>query len=314
MTIRLQCREIAPGNIELTNETFLLAPSCPQPDERLISSIKEFGILMPPVLLEKNGGFFQVVTGWRRILSAINISRNKNIICLVAPSKTREADCLSLALEDILFNRTPSAIELALFLKKMAKHHEPAKIVENFSHKMNLPPRAALFSKYINLLDLEEPLVQAVHNSLLDVRIAFELTELNMRDRLAIFDLVESLRLSVSNQKNLLIACRELAGRYNTSILAILADSRIIEILHHQHANIPQKTAMIMNCLENKRFPLLHAAESDFRQFLKDLKLPEMMTLAHSPSFEEDSMTLSITCSDRREVEEIVAAVTKRKS
>jgi len=312
MIVRLQCRDIDPGKIELTNETYLLAPSCPQPDERLISSIKEFGILMPPVLLAKNG-LFQIITGWRRILASINISRNKNINCLVASSKTSETERLALALEDILFNRTPSPIEMALFMKKMAKHLEPAKIVENFFRKMNLPPHTVLLSEYISLVELEAPLVQAIHNWRLDARIAFELTQLTMRDRLAIFDLIESLRLSFSNQKKLLIACRELAGRNNTSILAILADNRLMEILHHQ-ANVPQKTAMMMNWLENKRFPLLHSAESDFRQFLKKLKLPEMMKLDHSPSFEKDTMTLSITCADREEVLKIVEAVTKRKS
>ena len=93
--------------------------------------------------------------------------------------------------------------------------------------------------------------------------------------------------------------------------MALLGVERISEILNHATANVPQKTAMLMRWLEQERFPRLQAAERNFRQMVKNLKLPANMSLDHAPAFEKDALTLSIICSDYSELEKVLAVLKK---
>jgi len=307
MTHLLRAKEIHPAEIDLNNGAFLLAPTPPcRPDGGLLASIKEFGLLMPPLLLARQPGYHQVITGWRRIAAFSKLFPDKSLPCLVAGAGMKEADCLALALEDILLHRSPTAIETALFFKKMSKLSQPEQIVRLFATRLGLPRDPAVIARFTGLLDLEEPLVIAIHEKLLDERIGFELTGLIMRDRLAFFNVVEQLRLSVSNQKKLLHGLLELAVRHNSSIMALLSDDQVSAILNHASANVPQKTAMLMHWLELRLFPRLQAAEKDFRLLLKELRLPANMALSHHSAFEKDTLTLTITCVDRLELNRIL--------
>jgi len=307
MTHFLRAKEIDPADIDLNNGAFLFSPLPPRrPDERLLTSVREFGLLMPPLLLARQPGYHQVITGWRRIAAFSELFPGRSLPCLVAGTGMKDADCLALALEDILLHRSPSSIETAIFFKKIGKFKQPEQIIATFAARLGLPREAGVIERFTGLLDLEEPLVTAIHEKLLDERLAFELTGLIMRDRLAFFNVVEQLRLSVSNQRKLLHGLRELAVRHNTSIMALLSDAQVSAILNHVSANVPQKTSMLMHWLELRLFPRLQAAEKDFRLLVKELRLPANMSLSHHAAFEKDTLTLAITCADRLELSHIL--------
>jgi hypothetical protein len=155
------------------------------------------------------------------------------------------------------------------------------------------------------LLDLEEPLLVNLHTGLLQEKTALELATLPFKDRWALFEVIQQLQLSVSNQQKLLITSKELSSRNQTSIADILTSHEISAILNHEETNSPQKTAHLMTWLTQKRFPRLSEAERKFHHFSKSLGLPENATLAHSPSFEKDELTLSLQFKNEQDFLEI---------
>jgi len=110
---------------------------------------------------------------------------------------------------------------------------------------MDMKQQAYQIKQLLPLADLEEPLQYAVLNGTLAPKAALQLTQLSFRDRIALFDMIVTLHLSIGNQKKLTSICIELAKRTNQSILSILSDPGIIEILGSE-ANIPQKAANTM--------------------------------------------------------------------
>ena len=296
MTFSKQAIEVPLEEIDLTSETFLLAPGRTEIAEQfLCKSIGRVGVLSPPFLIRRDNRSYQIVTGWRRIAAHGIRFGNKPLLCLVLDTNVKVEDCLVLALEDILRQRQPTAVEIAFFLSKAGRQQGGRQVIERYLPVLNLPVNQKTVDRYLSLLQLEEPILMALQNGLLTDRLAFELAELSIRDRLSLFEVVDRLHLSVSNQKKLFTGVAELAGRRKMSFMDILADANVLDILNHPATNIPQKTAKLMAWLEKERLPRLHAAESAFRQFAKDLRLPKTMILEHSLSFEKDSLTLSIT-------------------
>lgn len=312
MNFSFKAAEISPKDIDQTSETFLLSPGKKEEaDKKLLDSISRVGILSPPILIPRGPQSYQLVTGWGRLTAWQTRHGDKPLLSLVLAGNTREEDCLVIALEDILRKRPASAVEVALFFQKIGRHLDNLRIAERFLPLLGLPVKTETIDRYLSLLNLEVPIIRAVQNDQLNERLAFELARLSIRDRLAVFDVVESLHLSVSNQKKFFAGVTELAQRRKTSLLNVLTDSQPLEILNHPTANVPQQTAMLMNWLDRQRFPLLHEAETAFKEFRKDLHLPAEMTLEHVLSFERDTLTLSISFADADRLRDCLPQIRK---
>ena len=113
------------------------------------------------------------------------------------------------------------------------------------------------------------------------------------------------------NQRKLLITSREVAIRNQTTIAAFLGQIILTTIFTDQSLNIPQKTAAFMLQLQELRFPLLSEAEHDFQMFVKTLPLLEGMSVTHTPSFENDDVSLTINCSSKEQLLEHIHLLKK---
>lgn len=276
-----------------------------EPSAGLLESVARTGILHPPILREQGRTMLEIVTGRRRLMAAQQSQRSISAICLVLPTETPPAETLAINLEDTMLRGDITVVEQAIFFQKILDHLEENEAVQRFLPVLELEPHRHHLHNLLQLLGLEEHLLGAVHEGRLHEGVARELLALNFTDRLSLYEIIEILSLSVGNQKKITAACRELAARHNTSVMALLCRPEVREILDPQETNIPQKTARLMQWLTEQRFPMLAAAEEEFRTFAAALKLPSTVTLSHSPSFEQDQVHLSIPFGNREELQRV---------
>jgi len=289
-------------NIDFKDTTNSLAPEASlTPSDRLVESISRAGILHPPILKEQGTSVLQIVAGRRRILAAQQAHRISSCICLILPAETSTAETLGLSLEDTLLRGEASAIEQAIFFQKILEVMDEQAAC-SFLPTLGLEPHPVNMKKLLRLLDLEEHLLLALHQGFLHDGVARELLSCSFTDRMSLFEVMDLLKLSVSNQKKLTVTCRELASRNNSSVMGILGQTVVREILEHPEANVPQKTAKLMQWLSEQRYPRLYAAEYEFRQFSASLKLPQEVSVSHAPSFEQDQIELTIAFRNRKEL------------
>ena len=289
--------------IDFTDNTFRLAPLDEDiiPDE-LSASIERIGVLHPPIIKEKRDDCYCIISGRKRLLALIE-NGVKTVDCLVMGNSASIVNCLAVALEDALTGKTLEPVGRAFFFARILKEMDKKEAAKKFLPIMGFPPRPALVDKFVSLLQLEKPLLKALYQGELDEKTAMELVTLSFDERLVLFEVISLLNLSVSNQRKLTRASRELATRNNISIRQLFSNNEVDEILNHSTANQPQKVAKLMTWINEQRFPRLTAAEREFRQFSAKLQLPENVSLAHSPSFEKDEITMTIIFSDRRELQ-----------
>jgi len=301
MNIKPLYREIPFDRIDLPDLKFSLTPTEDEELDQFRNLAAEGAIIHPPVLIENTNKLFTIVTGRRQIIAAHQVTDEDSCACLVMPSDTPPSDLLSMALQEILLIRPTTPIEKAACWQKVAGLLGRDRAIEKFGQQLDLSGQQTP-ERLEKLLTLDPEMQVALHNGNLEYKTSLKLLDLEQNDRKTLFNIILKLRLSASNQRRLVDSCRELKKRQGRSISIILSEPECLEIIDHPTANPPQKTAMLMSWLADKCFPRLNQAEKDFHDFTTKLALPKGVKIEHTPSFEKDSLKLTMEFVNRQEL------------
>ncbi|MCF6289405.1 MAG: hypothetical protein L3J03_00150 [Desulfobacterales bacterium] len=284
------------SRIDWQDTTFSLSPVedelVPEP---LAAAISRVGRILHPPIVRKKAAAIQIVSGRKRLLAAREILKLQACNCLILPGDLPAEELFTIRLEDATTFRDLSPVEQAVFLAKAGTVFAEADIVRIFLPLLGLARQPFRIHRLLALLDLEEPLLSSLDRGLLDEAAARDLLELSFRDRMVLFEIIRDLKLSTGNQRKLVASCRELAGRLRTTIAEILTGPGPKQILEHPGANAPQKGGNLMAWLQAQRLPRYSEAEKEFRRLVGSLGLPRGTALGHSPYFEKDTLTLTVT-------------------
>jgi hypothetical protein len=295
---------ISPSRIDPDDLTFCLAPvGREEISAQLHDSVARCGLVPPPLLTSRDDGRHIIVAGRPRLLAFRRLPGADPCGCLVLPATTPPAILLTLALQDIMLRRPATPVEKAICWQKAVGCLGKEGAAREFGPQLELSRQLtpARLEKIVNLdLKMQEAL-QASH---LELKTAFKLMDLDRADGIALFAIIAQLRLSSSNQRKIIDHCLALHHRRHRPIAALLAEPECLEIINHPEANPPQKTAMLMSWLTGQCYPRLTEAEKEFRGFAGKLQLPKGITIDHSPSFERDSLTLTIDFKDQAHLTE----------
>ena len=295
MTPSPPIKRIPLSRIDYEDTTYRLVPFPEEhEDSGLRESIARVGLLHPPILVEDFTNSFHIVAGRKRLHILRDSLAARDCSCIVLPQDSDTLSIFSILLEETLLRRTLTPVEKAIFFTHILQVIDREQAAQQFLPLLGLAPSPYHIQKMLALLDLEDQLLKDLHQGTLNEKTAHEMTRLPFRDRLALFETIKQLQLSVGKQQKLLLACRELSGRTRTAIGDILSCPEIHDILNHPQANPPQKSTNLMTWLSQQRFPRLTAAERKFKQFSTALNLPPGAVLSHALSFEKDVITLSL--------------------
>lgn len=296
----LTIKNIDLSQVDFNDLSYAIAP-IPESeiDSTLKASIARHGILHPPIVREINPVSYTIIAGRKRLLAWRSLAKEKTCHCLVISRQIPEFEVFHILLAEIQLVRQLTMVEKALFLQKIAAVAEEKQIVKEFLPRLNLAPDPSVMKQTLRLLELEAPILKGIHQGYVNETVARDFVSLPLQDRSILFEIVASLRLSLSNQKKLLQICRELASRENKSITALLATPEVHAILHHPEANPPQKTKNLMTWLARRHKSRSIHAEEEFNRFINEIRLPGNVSVTHTPFFEDDAVTLSITFRNR---------------
>ncbi len=288
--------------IDLDDLRFNLAPVDREGiSDQLRDSVSRCGIIHPPLLTPKDHGKFTIVAGRQRLIAARQLLGNNFCNCLILPTETPPAILLTVALQDILLSRPASPLEKAICWQKAVDFLGRDIAEEEFGPQLELT-RQLSPARLEKIQALDNDMQESLHQGGLELKTIFKLIDLDPADRKALFRIIKQLRLSSSNQRKLIDHCLELHRRQNRQITAILAQPECLEIINHNEANSPQKTAMLMTWLTGQCFPRLTEAAKEFRSLIGQLKLPKGVTLEHTPSFEKDNLKMTIDFKDQQQL------------
>ncbi len=264
--------------------------------DALLQSFYRTGIIHKPILLAKEDGRFDILCGFKRLQFALANAQVENIECLVFAKDTKVTVLLDTLLTDQNLYHPLSLAEKAKFIEICTCYLNQQDIILMYLERLQLRKQASTIKELNNILQQDPIMITEIHAGRLQEKMVAELLRLpESSDRLALVLLFRDLAMGDGKQKRFFTLIRDLAFRQNSSISAFLKNPTISEILKHPVLNVPQKLQHLNTYLQHQFCPLSREAEENFARQVQALRLPAQCTVSHSPSFEKDDVTLSIT-------------------
>jgi len=116
----------------------------------LQDSIKEIGLLNPPILKEKGEGY-QIVTGWKRLISCRELGFNQALCRVYGSREINHKDCITIIYQDNRYRISDLEIsELILLFRKLCPTDDKG-LINNVLPLFELPPTRKHLDKFIGL-------------------------------------------------------------------------------------------------------------------------------------------------------------------
>lgn len=280
---------------------------------QLILSIKQVGLIQPPILEQKSSNKYRIVAGLKRILALQHLKiDNFNAIIYFPQSETPDIELFLLSLYENLGTRSFNNVEKALVLDNLINLFKLSEeqVLNEFLPLLQLGKNKLVLDRYLKLVPLEDNIKIAVAEDFVSIDIAGALVEISSFERQAIFEFFQHLKLGKNRQKEFLRLLREISKINDRSIDNILKRDEIQDILSNVKITLPGKIEHIKIILKRLRYPLYSAVEKKFQILKKDLGLPTNVILRPPPFFEGEKYSIEINFKNQSELTGIVEILT----
>ncbi|NOQ45302.1 MAG: hypothetical protein GQ559_01285 [Desulfobulbaceae bacterium] len=292
---------LAVKDIDHRDTTYQLSPAVSEPpDAELIKSIKQYGILHPPLVRHKQNHGYIVLSGKKRIIAAKQLGFNA-ITCLIIHKNQTEHQAWELLLQHAGIGSQLSIIEQANFFKKTSVVLPEERIL-SYLPLLGYKSNPFKIREFTTLLSLEKSAIVALHEGCLHQKSGIKLASLSHLNQQQLIGLVREFHLGGAKQQKLIDYAIELIKREKGQSL-----SQIVKKWRQgqqRSNNMPQLAASLFQWLHGMCFPRMVAAEEQFKVFSRSLHLPDGVQVHHTLSFEDDAVILSITFDGREALRE----------
>ena len=287
---------VEPDKICTHSDVFHLIHAISPLDDTLLSSVENFGMMQPLLVMEKQGsnGIFSLLSGFKRLQVAIAL-KMISVPCLVLSQQTDPMDLYSYIALHKHLDRNVSPIEDALLLQQSKEHLDDLAII-TLLKIMGYKPNQHQLNELLSILQLEKTAIVSIHTGKITLKTGKKLTKLSQKDQHLLVSLIEKYHFGGSKQLNFVQMVTELAKRRQCPVEEILSSWDQQNVTDAK--NIPQQGNQLLDFLQHQCSPELLKAEKAFQLRIQQLQLPEHFQLQHSLSFEKDSCDLSITFAD----------------
>ena len=299
-------------DINLDDRHYSLNPFSQPPEEILLQSIRNFGILQPPLLLEKQDQTFIIVSGRRRIEAYLQIYKVQEcprvregchlaalILSLSGDKPENQFYLFTSLLQHQLLGKSLTVIEQAVFFQKAMLVLEEQEILALLP-MLGLKAKPHIPGELISLLDLEPAVQLGLHRGIISQRSGKKLSRFSLADQKQLAEVINTYQLGGSKQQKLIDRFFQLTQREQISVEVLLGHWQDKE--KDKQLNGPQRTSSLLRWLDRECQPRLTQAEEAFRKFCCQLQLPAGVRLEHSLSFEEEQVTLNMDFGSKEEL------------
>ncbi len=262
--------------------------SCPagSSQEALAGSVARHGLLRPPLVAGRDGGWV-LVAGHRRVAAARAAGLD--------PVPVRAVDPLDrpalwdLLLEDQLASGSLNPVEQGRYLRlRTADTGETlGQLAPAVFPRLGLPPRAGAARDPLWIADLPGDLLQAFADGRLPAPGVRLLVGAPRDDAVAVLERLRRFRVGVNRFGELVQGILECAWRDGLPVAAWLEREGL--------ADRPGDPDALRAAVRRRRYPALAGYEDRFRRDLAGLGLPDGARIAHPRGFEGGRLTLSVS-------------------
>lgn len=275
-------RSVSLADIDLDDGAFRITTA--EDTEALAASIREEGLLCPPLLIDGERGL-RVVSGFRRVA----VCRRLNWTTLAAQLPSSPPDrwtCARWAVAANATQRELDPVETGRALRLLLDSRPDDNAFRAAARRFHLPPSPGAAKRFTVLCDLPAAVQSAVARGDLSPGTAGLLKDLSPGEARELADLLTELRLGVNKQREVVESVLEIARRESIPVETLLGTGEIGGLRKAPDLDRGQKGQHLRRHLHHRRFPQLAAAEERFAALREELALPPDIRLDAPPGFE----------------------------
>jgi len=268
----------------------------------LCNSIREIGLIHPPLLIKKERNY-SIVYGFRRIDALKHLEKTK-VAVKTLDSSEKELKKIQLAITDNVFQRKLNLIEQSRSLHLLRKAFPDNGNLVKEAAALGLPDHIQVIDKICKLDRLPDTIQQYIISNSISLPIALELSKLEKDTAVKIGTLFNTLKLGLNKQREVLNFLKEISIREDIPVPHILEEKDFKSIFLDDTTERAHKTRILRLYLKKRRYPQLSRAEDAYRKRVKELKLEPGTKLTPPVHFEGNTYTF---CMDFKNLKELKA-------
>ncbi len=287
----MELRLISPEEINLEDKRFCLSPVINfQP---LVSSIRQAGVLVPPVVREGGKGCI-LVSGWKRVLACEQLGLT-SLPVLTIPGDVSDLEAFLRCLEENLTQRPLSLAERIQAVGRLSAFGlSGAEIIKKFMPRLSLPASESHYRFFLDLAkswDLE--LMKFLHETEISLEALEILASFGEPERRLLFPHLKL--LSFSRRREVIFNLQAVILREKLTVAEIFASAEARAILEAQAMPPRRKAEALAEWLRRRRYPLLTSWEEEMKRRKKEIGWPEEARLSFDPTFEDNTFSVSFS-------------------
>ncbi|GJM15385.1 MAG: hypothetical protein DHS20C13_07120 [Thermodesulfobacteriota bacterium] len=266
-------------------------------------SILEIGVLNPPIL-RKIDDKYQVVTGWKRLLSCQQIDHTEVLCKVYEYSELSDNDCLKIVFIDNKERISDLELSELILLYRKIQPADDKDIINNILPFLEIPPTRKHLDKYLSLASLDETIKNAFYKDKITIEQCQMLSELTPSNQVPVLEsLLLKYNLNNNESKQVIGDISEIALREKCSVNKVI-DSIESDFNQNNYKNSGKNE--LRKYARIRRFPELSNVQQKFDKLLKQLSLPDNINIIHHPYFETNELELRIKIKNSEGLSEII--------
>ena len=267
----------------------------------LCQSIRQLGLINPPVLLDHAPGY-RVICGFNR-LEACRQLKKAEIQCRILDGDTPTDRCIFIAIADNACQRSLSLIEQARAVALLASCTPDVGDLIDKAITLGLAVNKELVGKLLQVNDMNDLLKTGIARGSVALPVALQLQSIHDASFLhELGTLLIELDLSLNRQREMLDWVVSICRRDHIDPSQLLSVGTIQSIRENQTIDRKEKGRQIRDTLRKMRFPAIAGHEQHFAELVARLRLNNGTHLIAPQHFESAIFSLKFDFRNRQEL------------
>lgn len=292
----MDLKALNPLTLDLSDERFRVSTLAPS--GRLIASLRDIGLVQPPVFVEREGKPV-LLTGWKRVSACRRLEWATMPAWLLA--ERDDLKCFRLALFENLAARELTLMEKAEAASRLLRFGETReRLVSEYLPRLGFARHGGTLEILLQAAAMEPRIKAAAAEDIEDLAVLREFVFYTAREQDV---LLPSLRPAGRNtQRQILEDLREASRREKASPSEILGSGEIRDVLDSPRLPAAQKIDLLRAALRKRRYPSYSRRREKFENLLKRAGWPRRVGVESSPFFEDDVLSVRFRFRSAREL------------
>ncbi len=267
----------------------------------LVESIKQIGLLNPPILIGYEKGY-RIVSGFKRISACRQAGASGLVVRLLDPAAAIER-CVQIAIVDNTSQRSLNLVEQAHAVELLSSVYADATQLAGAANLAGLSINPDMAGKLKRLAQMDPLLKSGVLDGSIALPVAIQLQAMNDAAAVqAVGSLLRELGLSLNRQREMMEWIISICRRDDMAPAQLLTADGIVDLRRNKDLDRRQKGQHIRDYLKKRRYPTILRYERRLAAIVKNLKLAHGTCLIAPQHFESPTYSLKFEFKNNSEL------------